>query len=528
MRIEFSDTYTGLNVEGFEQAFKFQFFPYTNEYTALHISNVTREREALNNYAGIKEQFTTLTQVSNDGVIITVDDYIVEVNDEVKKIFGYSEQELLDVKIFDLVALNDKRKTEKFFMKGYTKGFEITVMTKAHVGIPVLIRSDIMYYKGRQQRVTILNDLRSIREIEETLKEEGALLEGIMNNVDDIVFVKNFRNEFIDCNYAFSKLVNRDKSEIIGRKNLEQIGFKTSKPLFRLNRLKADEENHRDTINLAYPDGREEVFDVIRSIYRGEDGIAFGILTIGRNITEALKDKEELLSAYKVKSEFLANISHEIRTPMNGIMGMTQLLETTKLDSEQQSYLEILRSSSKSLLDVMDAIINISNLKDGSLIVESSSFSLEAILEELIRKYSDKAVEKNLYLSAECLCDFKAVVGDYEKILQVLDPLIENAIKFTEVGGINLIVECLKYDKYNLKATFRVMDSGIGINNEEFEKLKSPFTQGDTSSTRSFGGMGTGLTIANEFSKLLKGKLYVNDDFKEGTDIRFEVDLKVN
>lgn len=526
LRKNFSDTYTGYNKNRVEQHYRFQFYPYGLEDTALHITNVSKERIATENYGGIREQFETLREVSNDGVIITDRDIITEINSEVTSILGFQATELIGERLFDIIAIKDKRRTEKLFMKGYTKGFEVAAISASNASVPILIRSKVLYYKGKQQRVTVINDLRDIRDIQKSLQEGGALLEGVMDSVDDVVFVTDFDNKIIECNKSFETIVGYEKRDILGKSKLNELRFKTDQSLSGAEKLRTGEGKSRSIVNLTY-DGVEEneIYDVLRTVYKNAIDVPIGVITIGRNITEIMRDKEEVLKAYEVKNEFLANVSHEIRTPMNGIMGMTQLLEITELSDEQQNYLEVLKSSSGTLMGVIDAIINISNIKSGRLALEKKSFSLKDLLVQVDRRFRERMVKKDLQFNVEEKCSVDYVVGDYEKIVQVVNVLLENALKFTESGSVSILLRCAEEDNSTATITFMVSDTGCGILKEEFESLKLPFTQRDTSSTRSYGGMGTGLAIANEYAKLMTGDLTLNSDYIHGTEITFTISL---
>lgn len=526
LRKNFSDTYTGYNRNSVEQHYRFIFFPYGLKQTALHIINVSKERIATGNYSGIKERFAALREVSNDGVLITDHDIITEINSEVTSILGYQSVDLVGGRLYDIIGIKDKRQTEKLFMKGYSKGFEVTAISVKNESIPIFIRSKVLYYKGKQQRVTVINDLRDMRNIQKSLEEGGALFEGVMDSVDDVVFVTDFDNKIIECNKSFETIVGYEKEEILGKSKLSRLKFKVDQSLADIEKLRVSEGKLRSIVNLTYDKaGENQIYDVLRTIYKNNLGVPIGVITVGRNITEIMKDKEEVLKAYEVKNEFLANVSHEIRTPMNGIMGMNQLLEMTVLSDEQKGYLELLKSSSDTLMGVLDAIINISNIKSGRLTLEKQTFAIGDLLVQIRVAFEERMKQKTLEFNIENNCSIEYVIGDYDKIVQVISALLENALKFTEEGSVKFQIICGSDEGDAVKIAFVVKDAGCGILKEEFEVFKLPFAQRDSSSTRQHGGMGTGLAIANEYVKFMGGTLLLNSENESGAEIMFTVKL---
>ena len=211
-------------------------------------------------------------------------------------------------------------------------------------------------------------------------------------------------------------------------------------------------------------------------------------------------------AANRAKGDFLANISHEIRTPINGIMGMTALSLATDLNSEQREYLETAQSSAEALLRVVDDIFDFSRLVDNRLEIESKPFPITRCLGKLERDFSLRAREKNLSFTVRRHPDVPEVmIGDEKRLSQILTHLVDNAVKFTNEGGVMVTVSLSATVAEELE--FAIVDTGVGIPSEKREAIFEAFSQVDTSSTRRYGGTGLGLTICSRLAALMSGQI---------------------
>ncbi len=239
--------------------------------------------------------------------------------------------------------------------------------------------------------------------------------------------------------------------------------------------------------------------------------------------------KEQAESANIAKTQFLANMSHEIRTPMNGIFGFLKLLSRTELEKEQREYLEYIEISSNTLLNVLNSILDITQIETGKYDLKNRTFDFYDMIEKLISVSKPSAEEKNLDLKFTINNDLpKLLVGDSKKIQQVLRNLINNSIKFTEEGKIELTVDFEMTAAKKVKLFISVKDTGIGIHKDDVDKLFKPFSQVDSSNTRDYGGSGLGLYICKKIVKTMDGKIQVNTNMDKGTEFKIELDLKVS
>lgn len=233
-------------------------------------------------------------------------------------------------------------------------------------------------------------------------------------------------------------------------------------------------------------------------------------------------------AATRAKSEFLANISYELRTPLNGIIGMADLLFDTELTPEQTEYLQMLKASADSLLTIISDALDFSEIEAGKLQLDATAFDLRESLEEVMKELAIKAHTKGLDLLLTIRDDIpKSVVGDSTRLRQVITNLVSNALKFTERGEI--VVEVRKESESGSRAMlhFSVGDTGIGIPLDKQSVIFDAFSQGDSSSTRKFRGIGLGLTVARQLVELMGGRIWVESEVRRVSTFHFTVRLGI-
>lgn len=248
-------------------------------------------------------------------------------------------------------------------------------------------------------------------------------------------------------------------------------------------------------------------------------------LEVHYNQLVASKEKAEIANVKK--SEFLANMSHEIRTPMNGIVGVATLLQETQPSEVQKNYIDILLSSSKTLLDIINEILDFSKIEAGHFELEIEPFSLKELLNEQANEYNLRAHQKELMFQCNIASDIpQCIEGDSTRFKQVLNNLVGNALKFTHTGHIELkVINQLVDDRPHLYV--EIKDTGIGIDKSHLETIFEKFQQADGSTTRKFGGTGLGLAISKEIVTMMGGELKVISELGLGSSFYFSIPLTV-
>lgn len=528
---------------------------HLNGYSGDEIGNLAK---SINGMMGnIQVMFDRLNAVINqnkDPVIIMDERYIITyVNKAFEQMVGYKSEELVG-KVTPLQFMDPNEVKQRAEALSQQLGrpihagvevflelrrlypvyeFELTVYNRDGKRIPVYNHSSSL--KSRNGKlsgiIAILNDMSQQKEMQTHRDRLQIIVESAM----DLIASVNHHAKIIYLNEAGKKMLGIEREQWEG----EPISKFLPDHLYHLlmrGTIKAKLSGYFET-DAQFKNKEGKHVNVSIVIVAHKDAFT-GELTyscISRDITEQLEVQRQLVQATeaaeeasRAKSNFLALMSHEIRTPLNGIIGLTQLLNKTELDTIQSEYVHRMKDSSDMLLTIVTDILDFSKLEANKIEPDYSMFQPRSLINHL-------ADQLSVFLGGKDELDFKIVftgdipqsmIGDSLRLEQVLSNLCVNAIKFTERGIIQLSVTIVSESHDGYDVQFTVSDTGIGMTQDQVKHLFQPFTQADSSTTRKYGGTGLGLVISKSLVNLLGGELYVESEFGKGSSFTFTIPFK--
>lgn len=256
-------------------------------------------------------------------------------------------------------------------------------------------------------------------------------------------------------------------------------------------------------------------------------GLILDVSELVMGNTQLIKNlKMEAECAFLTKNQFLSNMSHEIRTPMNGVLGISELLLDTDLNSEQIEYVQIICHSAEKMLKVVNDLLDVTKLESHSLVLDVREFRLSILVKECMDQVLMSALNKGLQIKSYASDEGRDLfLGDTFRVKQILLNLLDNAIKFTDSGTVDLSYKIVKQDKERVRICFVVQDTGIGLSDCRLDLMFEPFYLADESNTRKYGGSGLGLPIVKRLSELMGG--YVTAKTRPDGGAQFTVEIEL-
>ncbi len=477
--------------------------------------------------------------------IITLDDKFLDANEKMSELLGYPLTELVQRSLQELVLPEDADNDFtplKQLIKDEIKSYQVEKRCLHKNGNTVCLLWNVTLIRDEAgnslYRIVEMQDITEKRATEEILHETQERFDLAVKGASVGLWDWNLKTNALFWSPRFLELVGIDDPK-------EFVPDLTS---FTARVHPEDFERVINCINSHI--NNKTPFDIDYRL-RKEDGQYLWIHAKGQAVWDAQgnavrmagsvdditdrKDFENKLKSAKeqaeagnqAKSNFVATISHELRTPLNGILGMVQLLRTTRVDSIQEEYLRILEVSGQTLLNLINEILDFSKIEAEKFEIQNAEFNVENCIEDVIDVISSKAAEKSLdvYYRIDNRIP-ETLIGDFFRLKQVLTNLASNAVKFTDSGSVSIDVKLLEKSPKMSELEFIVKDTGIGIPREKIKHLFQPFSQIDSSNTRKYGGTGLGLAISKKLVELMHGEIKARSQEGVGSSFVFTVKLE--
>ncbi len=389
--------------------------------------------------------------------------------------------------------------------------------------------------------LALARSIEARRRAERHVRKQAALFQLMSDNVPSPIFLKGVDGCYLACNHAFERLMGHPREAILGRRIQDFLSPEEVGPHEEVDRalLRDGGTRHYEArFGGSGANGRDLL--VAKSAVRDEDERVVGVTAALVDITErksaerearrrleALRQAKEAAEAgTHAKSEFLAVMGHELRTPLNAVLGATGLLLDGPLGREQREQAEMARTAGQALLDLIDDLLDFSRIEAGRLDLERVAFDPRWLAEDTVALVAATAEGKGLKLSCRVAPDVpRRVCGDPGRLRQVLLNLLTNAVKFTERGQIAVLFDLGGHDGDGIVLRLRVRDTGVGIAPEFLPHLFEPFTQGENSTRRRYGGAGLGLAITRRLVELMGGAIEASSTPGEGSEFTCTVRL---
>ncbi len=463
---------------------------------------------------------------------------IISVNESALELFGYSKEAMVKTSIEQLSAGTPP----------YTQQDAAAWMSKAAQGHPqrfewrsrrqngALFWSEVSMRRADLPAGAAL--VVTVRDIEERKQTEAALREseeryrsladlspdGILVNVEGrIAYVNAAGQRMLGADNA-DQIIGRSPFDFIDPVHHAQVRERIKRILGRHGLNPSMDQHWRQvsgqTIELGVSAGP--------LVWEGKPAVQ----VLLRDISERKQCEDALMAAKKAaeaathaKSAFLANMSHEIRTPLNGLFGMLQSLQSTHLQPEQAESIDIALASGRTLLNILNDILDLSRIEAGRLTLEKEPFDPARTVREVAAIFQANATDRNIALNCDLAAELPPIIGDADRLRQVLFNLVGNALKFTEKGQVTIEAGAhpVKNDPADLVLTIAVTDTGIGIPRDKLEGIFEPFTQVDATRTRKYGGSGLGLGIGRRLIELMGGQIEIESEPAKGTRVAFSI-----
>jgi PAS domain S-box-containing protein len=527
---------------------------FHHDYYVYIIDNISETKKNKSELDLEKTRLEVIFKNAPVGMIfVTSDLRIVDINDFAVSMLNDSDPNILGTLLCDVLNHNHKNKEmfrafehcelgdniqEAFKDRQSSKIIEFKQSFQGTCGVyDKWFKAQISIIEIRQAlfALVILEDITLRNQIANDLTANEKRLRLVTDNMLDLITQVDQNGIVTYATPSHFSILGYYPEDIVGKALVDFI-FEDDKTMVEehFKRRLMTEENFISEMRVVKRTGDLLWMEATGKVI-SDDQYGKSIVYVSRDTTirkqaeyEGQKAKEIAIEANRSKSQFLANMSHEIRTPLNGIIGMTNLTIMTDINAEQKENLMLVKSSAINLLNIINDILDFSKLEVGKVVIERIKFNLLDVLNGVIKPLKLLALEKNIDLDLKIYEKVPAFVyGDPVRIGQVISNLVTNALKFTQKGGVLIEIKPVSTKGDVMQILFSVQDTGIGISEEDLERIFRSFSQADGSITRKYGGTGLGLSISKMLVGLMGGLLEVNSQLNYGSNFHFSIPLKV-
>jgi len=478
-------------------------------------------------------------------IVIDANGKIIAWNSQASITFGWTRDRVLGKRLSETIIPHHLRKAHEQGMKRYTETgvahvlntrIEIVALHQTGHEFPVELAITPVQIGGKQAYSAFIRDITKRKEAEEALQRseaEARKLSHVASRTDNIVIISDADGNIEWVNTAFEKVTGYTLEEIHGQKPGGFLQGPETDPatiVYMREQIHDQKGVHCEVLNYHKNGNPYWVEIEIQPVYDTQGALINFIavqkdITLRRQIEENLHQaKEAAEQATQAKAAFLAGMSHEIRTPLNGVIGLTSLLLNTPLSDKQRDFVETARKSGKLLLSVVNDILDFSALETDHVELERYPVDLPRTITETIDLLQNEANKKNLTVQYMLSSNApRTIESDGTRLRQVLINLINNAIKFTVVGGVFITVDSKPTTGKKQQLHFQIKDTGVGIPASRMDRLFKPFSQIDSSTNRKYGGSGLGLAICHQIVSYMGGEIWVDSIPGKGSTFHFTI-----
>ena len=493
---------------------------YKHKMVTLSVNtDITKQIQAQEKIQESEKKYKSLFENNYSPVFTTsIDGKILECNNAFVEMFGYQTKEeiyKINAKVLHKSQASRKLFLEKLKDQKFISNFETNGIKKDGTVISILISANLI------SDIIIQGTIFNITDIKKYQAEILKLSRGIEQS-PDMIIITDLEGNIEYANPKISEATGYSNEELIGQNPRIFASGKTPKIVYEelwgtilsgktwkgelLNKRK-NGETYWESVNIApIIDNEGNILNYI--------GVKNDITEKKEITVQLIRAKEKAEELYKLKSNFLANMSHELRTPLAGILGFTEILEEDIKDEELKKIANLVNENGKRLLETLNLILNLSKIESEAMEIEFTEFDVIQEIKRSAKIFEVSAAKKNILINVNSNLDSLIIYSDVRIFYEIMNNLINNAVKYTTAGSVNVYVDISNNDKF---VVIKVIDTGIGIPEDKQKLIWEEFRQVSEGASRVFEGAGLGLTITNKYIQKLKGKIEVESELGKGS-----------